>query len=949
MRIGGYELEGIQGRGGMGVVYRARKPTGEAVAIKVVSRRDKDGLARFDRERRLIAALTAEDGFVPLLDAGSSQEIPYFVMPLVTGGTLRDRLARGPLAIEETIRVGRALAAALGRAHVKGIVHRDVKPENVLFAEDGRPLLADLGLAKHFSGDTPGASQSVSLSLDGTMRGTVGYMAPEQLHDAASVGPEADVFAVGAILYECLAGSPAFSGESLVELLQDIENPSRAPLRKARADVPAWLASVVERALEQEPASRHRDGATLARALEGAPPRRLSRAWLALPALLAVAIAGALVLAPKPKAPAQPPPPPPPPPPKVDPREEALRARYRAVKGKALALEIVRGHDGPGHAGNVRAIAFALRDGKPVLYSAGTEGGDGAVRGWDPATGREVFGFKSARRPLRSIAVSADGTRAVVGTRVDMAFGLDLRGAGRRLGELKDLGDVAVTLTRDGKVAHVAGGKQFLQAFEIESGDGHGVPIPLAHHRGRGLAWFILTSPDERYIVAGLDDGNVFLLDRSTANPKWFPSHDGRQVSDGVFAGGLVATVGWDRTLETFELVDGALRSKYSVPIHPDAQVVYAIGAFPDGQRVATAGGDGTCEVHDVATGARLSSFRAHPGFIGTVAVSPDGTTIATAGADGTVRFFDARTGKEPLFREPPATPRGEIRSIALSPDGKRVLTAAEDGRVDLWSAESGALERSFVKHAHGAVGAGFASDARIVSLGANGDLKLWSPDGKSTDREATLDSGRSPSLAVSPDGKHAVAFSEWTNPPRAYDIERDGLHELAMTSAAWAGAFSADSQRRAISSGNDGRISLSRNDGTWEGNAGDDHDGYVRALAFLPSGDLVSGSWGARKVVTRWKIPTKDEHQNGLRPALAWERPLEAAAPVAVATSASWIALALDDGAIEIRDPENGDLVESVSLDPAEDRPTCLAFDAAGKKLWVGTGRGALLRFAVR
>src|SRR5579883_821400 len=948
MRIGGYELEGVLGRGGMGIVYRARRPTGEAVAIKVVTRRDKEAVARFDRERRLIAALTEEDGFVPLLDAGSSQETPYFVMPLVTGGTLRDRLGRGPLAIDETIRIGRALATALGRAHVKGIVHRDVKPENVLFAEDGRPLLADLGLAKHFSGDTPGASQSVSLSQHGSMRGTVGYMAPEQLQDARSVGPEADVFALGAIPYECLAGSPAFSGESLVELIRDIENPSRAPLRKARADVPAGLASAVERALEPEPAKRYADGATLARALEEAPVRRLSRAWLAVPALLALAIGGAFFMLATPKAPTPPPPAPPPPPPKVDPREEALRARFRAVKGKSLALELVRGHDGPGHAGNVRAVAFGLREGKPVLYSAGTEGGDGAVRGWDPATGREVFGFKSPRRPLRSIALSADGTRAVVGTRVDLAFGLDLRGEGRRLAELKDLGDVAVTLTRDGKIAHVAGGKQFLQAFDIESGDGYGVPIPLSQHRGRGLAWFVLTSPDERHIVAGLDDGNVFLLDRSNANPKWFPSHGGRPVSDGVFAGALLATVGWDRTLETFELVDGALRSKYSVPIHPDAEIVYGIGAFPDGRRIATVGGDGTCEVHDVATGERVSSFRAHPGFINGVAVSPDGTTIATAGADGTVRFFDARTGKEPLFAEPSETPRGAVRSVAVAPDGKRVLTASEDGRVSLWRAESGALERSFVKHAHGAVGAGFASDARIVSLGANGDLKLWSPDGKSTDREATLESGRAPSLAVSPDGKHAVAFSEWTNPPRAYDIDKGGLHELAMMSAAWAGAFSADSQRRAISSGTDGRIAISRNDGTWEGNAGDDHEGYVRTLAFLPSGDLVSVSWGARKVA-RWKIPTKDEHQSGLRPTLTWERPLDAAAPFAVATSASWIALALDDVAIELRDPETGDPVESVSLDPAEDRPSCLAFDATGKKLWVGTGRGALLRFAVR
>src|SRR5205823_1073109 len=115
------------------------------------------------------------------------------VMPFLRGGTLRDRLARGPLPVEETVALAIALATALGRAHEGGIVHRDLKPENVLFQEDdaatsrARPLVADLGLAKHFSSDAPGASRSVSLSRGGEMRGTVGYMAPEQMASAKEV------------------------------------------------------------------------------------------------------------------------------------------------------------------------------------------------------------------------------------------------------------------------------------------------------------------------------------------------------------------------------------------------------------------------------------------------------------------------------------------------------------------------------------------------------------------------------------------------------------------------------------------------------------------------------------------------------------------------------------------------------------------------------------------
>ncbi|MBI3726071.1 serine/threonine protein kinase, partial [bacterium] len=153
MRIGAYEVVSELGRGGMGVVYRARSQDGREVAIKVLSGSRPESLARFERERRLVALFGEREGFVPLLDHGSSPGGPFIVMPLVPGGTLADRLRRGPLGIDETIALGRALAEAVARAHERGIVHRDLKPENILFTRDGplgKPLVADLGLAKHW-------------------------------------------------------------------------------------------------------------------------------------------------------------------------------------------------------------------------------------------------------------------------------------------------------------------------------------------------------------------------------------------------------------------------------------------------------------------------------------------------------------------------------------------------------------------------------------------------------------------------------------------------------------------------------------------------------------------------------------------------------------------------------------------------------------------------------
>src|SRR5262249_2323721 len=152
--------------------------------------------ARFDRERRLLSSLGKAEGFVPLLGAGEDRGNPYLVMPFLEGGTLRNRLDKEKFSQDEAVALVLRLAKAMGIAHERGIVHRDLKPENILFSGKrdsqeaqanvplaigrGTPLIADLGLGKHFKRSTAGASQTIMLSKEGQFRGTVGYMAPEQ-------------------------------------------------------------------------------------------------------------------------------------------------------------------------------------------------------------------------------------------------------------------------------------------------------------------------------------------------------------------------------------------------------------------------------------------------------------------------------------------------------------------------------------------------------------------------------------------------------------------------------------------------------------------------------------------------------------------------------------------------------------------------------------------------
>ena len=360
MRIGAYELLGEIGRGGMGIVHRGRAPDGRLVAIKHVIRPDKATLERFARERRLAAALSEADGFVPLIDSGIAAEGPFFVMPFYARGTLRDRLRLGPLPIEEVRTLGALLARSLAVAHERGIIHRDLKPANILFSESGRPLVGDLGLGKHFRKDVPGAATTKDLSKTGVLRGTLGYLSPEQLRDASRAGPPADIFSLGVVLYEALTGRTPFEGESIQETLQRIAAAEFEPIRRVRPEVPRDLARVVEASLASDPEKRPPDGETFARMLEGRVKPR-SPALVALVLLVPLVVAGAfgagfLLRGPPPPSPPPPPPlpvetPPPAPPPPVEkpppppPPREPPPGRHEALAKVKEAHDALNGGD----------------------------------------------------------------------------------------------------------------------------------------------------------------------------------------------------------------------------------------------------------------------------------------------------------------------------------------------------------------------------------------------------------------------------------------------------------------------------------------------------------------------------------------------------------------------------------------------------------------------------
>jgi serine/threonine protein kinase len=241
-----FEVVGRLGAGGMGVVYRARdRVLGRDVALKLVLPEHAGDTAarhRFLREARAAAVLT-HPGIAAVYEAGeaasdeSGGPAPlYIAEELVEGETLAGRLRRGPVDIEEVLRVGMQMAEALGEAHARGIVHRDVKPSNLMVTPDGRLKVLDFGLARRHVWDAePSASDAETLSrtAPGLAVGTPAYMAPEQIAGEV-VDARADVYGAGAVLYELLAGRPPFTGASTGSSPRSRSQPWRGSFSSAR-------------------------------------------------------------------------------------------------------------------------------------------------------------------------------------------------------------------------------------------------------------------------------------------------------------------------------------------------------------------------------------------------------------------------------------------------------------------------------------------------------------------------------------------------------------------------------------------------------------------------------------------------------------------------------------------------------------------------------------------
>jgi WD40 repeat protein/predicted Ser/Thr protein kinase len=890
--ITGYEVIRELGRGGMGVVYLAwQTGLGRLAALKMVlagdSSRPQD-LARFRGEAEAVARLE-HPNLVKIYEIGDQDGRPYFAMEYVDGGRLADALHGTPWPPRRAAELTETLARSTHAAHHRGVVHRDLTPNNVLLTAEGQPKIVDFGLAKLLVG---GAGHTES----GAVLGTPSYMAPEQAGGRSKeVGPAADVYALGAILYELLTGHPPFKAETPLETLVQVVHDEPVTPRRLQPKVPRDLETVCLKCLSKEPTRRYPGAAALAedlrRYLAGEPVRarpvgavgravRWARRRPSMAALVAVcatvaAVAFAVVtwegrqarLAQGRAERAQ----------KAEAiqrvvaeaareREAKQHRRYQELSARLLRDRALRdcedGDVGRGLLWLARSLQLVPDDDLELRRAIRTNlaGWRGHVPPLLGLLGHEDQVITAAWSPDGSLILTASGDRT---TRLwDAATGL-LRGRPLRLPR----GISAAAFSPDGATVLAAAGRE-VWLWNTATGE-PAVKQPLDLGKGGQFLAHAFSRDGSRIWTAGRRGQTTWL--RSWQAGTGRPWGDAVEIGEGVTRltfspdGQSFVTAG-----ESREVRPCLWRSDTGTPVrvlteHTHFGTVVAYNP-KDGRSFVTGSYDHTCRLWDTATGAPLRPPFRHLAEVRSVAFSPNGRTILAGGNDGVAQFWDVDKGTSigAPMRHPDA-----VGPVGFSPDGRFALTVSRD-QVRLWDARTGDPLGAPLPHPKEVLGASFGPDGRaVLTRSRDSTVRIWQtatarPDGRRLEHNGwvtavALRPGAGETLLTGIGAREGKVLSWDITSDRRPDVSFDSLGPILSL------AYRPDGRVFAVGT-RDRQVRL------WDVEAGRPArgdplllDDRVLAVAFSPDGRTLLTGTGKRRAEF-WDLATGENQPEPLR-----------------------------------------------------------------------------------